>query len=207
MNERPVGMAGVESISMELVEQISSMKRQIDHVFVCSGGGGLLLAVARGFQKQVHSGWLKSGPRIHCVQPEGNNTIAGPLKEGAITASSCERSTTEITGLQVPNVMDGHDVITACRSSGGTGFLVDDKTIYQVQARLAREEGIFCEPAAAVSLAGALQARQQGLIAPEETVICLVTGTGFKDSLAVDRMLQGRVCPIVTLKEFQHQTS
>jgi len=203
----PVGMAGVESISIELIEQMSFIKKQIDHVFVCSGGGGLLLAVARGFQKIIHSGSLKNGPRIHCVQPEGNNTIAGPLKQGAATASPCERSTTEITGLQVPSVIDGHEVVTACRFSGGTGFLVDDETVYQLQARLAREEGIFCEPAAAVPLAGALQARKQGFIASEETVICLVTGTGFKDPHAVDRMLPGSECPTVTLEEFQRQTT
>jgi len=199
----PVGMSGVEQISFEIAEQLS---QPIDHVFVCSGGGGLLLAVARGFQRAVKQGFLQNGPRMHCVQPEGNNTIAGPLRDGATAAAPCERSMTEISGLQVPSVMDGHEVVMACRKSGGTGFLVSDNLVFQLQSRLAKEEGIFCEPAAAVPLAGALLAHQQGLIAPEETVVCLVTGAGFKDPGAVDRMVAENHCPTITLEEFQRQT-
>jgi len=200
----PVGMAGVETISHELVRQ--SVDRPIDHVFVCAGGGGLILAVARGFESLLQCGELAIGPKVHCVQPEGNDTMAGPLKEGLSHARACPKSTTRISGLQVPSVLDGHEAVRACQRSGGTGHLVPDSAIEAVQSRLAREEGIFCEPAAAVPLAGALQAVSSGLISSEETVVCLVTGIGFKDSAAVDRMVGERICPLVTLREFQSQS-
>lgn len=197
----PVSMMGVEAIGSELVSQSESMSRSIEHVFCCAGGGGLLLAIVRGFEAALHQQKIQRLPAMHCVQPAGNNTIAGPLQEGADQAQPCF-STTEIGGLQVASVLDGNEVIAACRQTGGTGYLVDDETVYAVQSQLARQEGIFCEPAAAVSLAGVLQAAQEGKIQREEAVVCLITGTGFKDQVSLDRMLSSTVCPVVTLPEF-----
>lgn len=200
----PIGMAGVETISHELVDQ--SRDQPIDHVFVCAGGGGLILAVARGFETMIQHGELATGPKVHCVQPEGNDTMASPLREGLDQARTCPRSTTRISGLQVPSVLDGHEAVRACRRSGGTGHLVADDVVEAIQARLAREEGIFCEPAAAVALAGALQAVADGLISPDEKIVCLVTGTGFKDPAAIDRMAGEEICPRISLAEFQSLT-
>ena len=75
----PVGMSGVQSISYELAEQLPG---PIDHVFCCAGGGGLSLAVARGFVRLHEAGRLKGNlPRVECVQPIGNATIALPGKQ------------------------------------------------------------------------------------------------------------------------------
>ena len=61
-------------------------------------------------------------------------------------------------------MIDGDAVIAACRETGGTGFTVTDDEVFAVQRRLAREEGIFCEPAGAVSVAGSLAAAASGEI-------------------------------------------
>ncbi|WP_417375373.1 pyridoxal-phosphate dependent enzyme [Gimesia maris] len=202
----PIGMAGVESIGRELVNQISDERRGIDHLFCCAGGGGLLLAVYRGLQTAYQAGQIKRLPAFHCVQPAGNNTIAGPLLAGSDRAQTC-RSTTKIGGLQVASVLDGNDVIAACRDTGGSGYLVEDEFVYEVQALLARQEGIFCEPAAAVSLAGILQAAAERKITSKETVVCVITGSGFKDQGSVDRMLAGTTSPVISLTEFIDQTA
>ncbi|WP_339733299.1 pyridoxal-phosphate dependent enzyme [uncultured Gimesia sp.] len=197
----PVSMMGVEAIGAELVSQSNLMQRSIDHVFCCAGGGGLLLSIVRGFEAALNQKQIERLPAMHCVQPAGNNTIAGPLREGSDQAQPCH-STTQIGGLQVASVLDGNEVIAACRQTGGCGYLVEDETVYEVQSQLARQEGIFCEPAAAVSLAGVLQAAKAGKIQREETVACLITGTGFKDQASIDRMLSSSTCPVVTLPEF-----
>jgi threonine synthase len=103
--------------------------------------------------------------------------------------------------LQVPTVIDGHEVIRACRDSGGSGYVVSDQQVWEAQKRLAREEGVFCEPAGAVSVAGVLTARELGEIDEEDVVVCLITGSGFKDSPSIDRMLDDCVCPILTEEE------
>jgi threonine synthase len=190
----PIGMSGVQSISYEIAAQLP----EVQYVFSPSGGGGLTLAVARGFNKTLPKVLLQ-GPQIHCVQPAGNDTIASALRAGADAARDIE-CTSQISGLQVPYVLDGNDVIKSCRASGGTGHIVDDETVWQMQQRLAREEGVFCEPAGAVALAGALQARANGEIADGAKVVCLVTGSGFKDQTSLQRMA-GAACPMLDVNE------
>lgn len=192
----PEGMRGVETLSSELDAQLDS---RIDHVFVPSGGGGLCLAVARGF------GPCGASPAIHCVQPEGNDTIAGPLREGRDHGRRVDPCTTTVSGLQVPNLLDANAVIAACRASGGTGHLASDASVYEWQARLAREEGIFAEPAGAVALAGALAAAAKGEIDPQATIVCVVTGSGFKDGISFQRMAGGEPVPLVDMGKFEEE--
>lgn len=182
----PEGMSGVQTISYELAEQTT---RPIDHVFCPAGGGGLTLAVARGFRWLVEHGQLAKTPAVECVQPEGNNTMAGPLRDG-MPQGQAVNCTTKISGLQVPNINDAHMVVEACRASGGTGHLVVDQDVWTVQKRLAREEGIFSEPAGATALAGILQAAAKGYFKPDAHVVCLITGFGFKDEESIGRLVE-----------------
>lgn len=183
----PVGMDGVRTIGFELLEQ----RDDIAHVFVPAGGGGLCTAVARG---------LEGSPvRVQCVQPEGNDTIATPLREGA--AARVVTCTSKISGLQVPDSPDGDTAIEAVRAQRGGGHVVTDEAVWQTQARMAAEDGVFCEPAAAVSVAGAIQAAKRGAVDGDDVVVAIVTGVGFKDAPSVKRMLEGRSCPMRSLDE------
>jgi threonine synthase len=58
---------------------------------------------------------------------------------------------------------------------------VTDRQILAAYRLLAREEGVFVEPASAASVAGLLQAHAEGLVRPGERVVCTVTGNGLKD--------------------------
>lgn len=195
----PDGMSGVQTISYELQRQLPG---GVQHVFCPAGGGGLTLAVARGFAHLAAKGEIKSSPAVHCVQPEGNDTIAGPLRRGETRARSVA-CTSQLSGLQVPNVIDGDDAIERCRATGGTGHLIRDEQAWTVQQRLAREEGIFCEPAAAASMAGALQAAASGELSSQAVVVCLITGTAFKDPPSLDRMSRNDACPSIPLRELR----
>ncbi|MBX3427132.1 MAG: pyridoxal-phosphate dependent enzyme [Pirellulales bacterium] len=188
----PDGMVGVQTISYELATQLDA----IDHVFTPAGGGGLTWAVAKGFRDLVENGCLPRMPGIHCVQPEGNATITAPLRAGGQHAVAVQ-SKTRISGLQVPTVIDGDGAIAACRESAGTGFTVSDDEVFQAQRRMARSEGIFCEPAGAVALAGCLKALATGEIDATDSCVCLVTGSGFKDLAAAEAMCDLSACPLV----------
>ncbi|MCB1227197.1 MAG: pyridoxal-phosphate dependent enzyme [Verrucomicrobiales bacterium] len=188
----PEGMQGVESVGMELTEV-----GPWDAVFCPAGAGGLTLAVARGLERM---GATRTA--VHCVQPEGNATIVTPLRDGERRAQTVT-CTTRISGLQVPTVMDGDAVIQACRKSGGNGFAVSDIQVMEMQRRLAREEGIFAEPAGAVALAGLQQALARGEIDPAARVVCLVTGSGFKDLDSIEVMTADAPCPLVELAEWE----
>lgn len=196
----PEAMAGVQSIAYELAEQ---MREPLMHVFAPAGGGGLCVALARGFGQLVERQTLDFSPRVQCVQPEGNNTIAGPLRAGAKHAQDVVCSS-QISGLQVASVIDGHLAVEACRATGGTGHVVADEFVYDAQRRLAREEGVFTEPAGATALAGVLLAAKNEELDPRASIVCLVTGSGFKDARAVDRMNHDAVCPTLEIDAIEN---
>ena len=201
----PVGMSGVKGISHELAEQSKDLDRGAwDHVFCMAGGGGLVLATALGFEQLQQAGRLDKLPRTECVQPVGNNTISGPLRAGLNVAQSVQ-CTTKISGLQVASVIDGNEVIAACHRNGGTGHLVEDDFVWQTQARLAREEGIFAEPAASTAVAGALQAAREGQLDPDANVVCLITGSAFKDPPSLDAMVRHTSAPLIDLADLERR--
>lgn len=167
----PTGMAGVESLSRELVERLE----EIHHVFVPVGGGGLFTAVCRGLEKA--SG---AKPRVHCVQPAGCATVVGAFERGDDVISPVE-STTRISGLSVPFDIDGRLALGYLRQSGGQAFAVSDQEVFEAQQMLLREEGVYAEPAGAAALAGLRRAQRLGSVKRNDTAVCLVTGHGFKD--------------------------
>jgi threonine synthase len=174
----PMGMCGVQTIAYELAE---AFEEQAIRVFVPAGGGGLTLALIRGFDawKEAHPKYML--PAIHCVQPKGNDTMATAIRIKADQAQAIARCTSSISGLQVPNVLDGHEVVAGCIRSGGNGHILKDEAIYDAQELLAKKAGIFCEPAGAVAFAGLLKALADGVVRLDDYHVCLVTGSGFKD--------------------------
>lgn len=181
----PLSMQGVQTIAYEIAERAFQQKV---NVFVPAGGGGLTLAVCKGFErwKQEYPSFTR--PLIHCVQPNGNDTMATSIREGRRRATPVMGSRTGISGLQVPNVLDGDEVAEYCADHGGLGHVVYDEEVYEWQYRMAREEGIFCEPAGAVALAGLAGAIKRQEIRSDEVHICVVSGHGFKDPPAVVSM-------------------
>jgi threonine synthase len=66
------------------------------------------------------------------------------------------------------------------QSNGAVRALPDDR-ILSAYRLLAQEEGVFCEPASATSVAALIEAVADGLVAPGSTVVCVLTGHGLKD--------------------------
>jgi threonine synthase len=183
----PRGMVGVQTIGYEIDE---AFPNESFSVFSPAGGGGLTLAVARGVEQRGSRG------RVHCVQPLGNDTMSSSLRSGALEGRMVE-SKTVISGLQVGGVLDANEVIATCRRLGGQGYVVEDEAIFRWQQRMAREEGVFSEPAGAVALAGVEQAVSRGEVAANENIVCLVTGSGFKDERALARMAGETETPLL----------
>jgi len=86
--------------------------------------------------------------------------------------------------------------LTASRESGGWFDEFDDEAILEAQWLLASREGIFCEPASAVSVAGALRDIRAGHIEPGSTVVCTLTGHGLKDPDVAKRHAEAAVSTV-----------
>lgn len=88
---------------------------------------------------------------------------------------------TVATAIRIGAPQSWRPAWTAQRESGGWFDECTDEEILKVQRMLASREGVFCEPASAASLAGALRDIQSGRIEQGSTVVCTLTGNGLKD--------------------------
>lgn len=85
------------------------------------------------------------------------------------------------TAIRIGNPQSWELAQAAVSESGGWFDEVSDEELLATQALLARREGVFCEPASAVSLCGALRDLGSGLIPAGSLVTCTLTGHGLKD--------------------------
>jgi threonine synthase len=88
---------------------------------------------------------------------------------------------TVATAIRIGNPASWKTAIAARDESGGSIDAVTDDEILAAYGRLAREEGIFCEPASAACVAGVLKRAASGASFADETIVCIITGNGLKD--------------------------
>jgi threonine synthase len=125
------------------------------------GNAGNITAWWRGFQEYGAS------PRLHGYQAEG----AAPLVHGA----PVERPETVASAIRIGNPARWEDAMGAVTSSRGEIRAVSDEEILDAYRLLGAEEGVFCEPASAASVAGLIKYGAEG------RVVCVLTGHGLKD--------------------------
>ena len=166
-----------------------------DVVLVPTGDGVILAGVAKGFADLKRCGLLPCVPRLIAVQPEGSAAIARALQQGKETITPVPDAASVADSLTVQAPRNALQCLRAVRASGGAGATVSDQAIVRAIAELARQTGVFAEPAGATALAGLHAALKEGLVTREERVVLLVTGTGLKDVPAASRAVE-RPAPI-----------
>ena len=144
-----------------------------DALCIPVGNAGNISAYWLGFQAYREAERSKSLPRLYGFQAAG----AAPLVEGAPVA----RPETVATAIRIGNPARGGQAMDAMASSGGGVASVTDSQILEAYALLASQEGVFCEPASAASVAGLIQRAEAGEFRPGERVVCVLTGHGLKD--------------------------
>ncbi|MCC6453869.1 MAG: threonine synthase [Caldilineaceae bacterium] len=195
----PHAMEGVKTISYEIAEQLQG--EVPDVVYVPVGGGGLCAAIWRGFVEWQAAGYATRTPRIVAVQPAGCDAIHQAWLKGSSKVEPIAECKSDISGLQLAAPADGELVLQTLAASGGWSLTIDDEATYAAQAKLARQEGLFVEPAAAISLAGVEADRATGRLRGDERVVCVLTGIGFKDANAIQRMVEHVPLPLIKADE------
>ena len=102
---------------------------------------------------------------------------AAPIVRG----KPVENPETVATAIRIGNPASWELAVNAQRESGGWFAECTDEEILRVQKLLAQTEGIFCEPASAISVAGVLKDLELGRIGEGSTIVCTLTGHGLKD--------------------------
>ena len=98
-----------------------------------------------------------------------------------IAGHPIELPETIATAIRIGNPQSWDLAWAAVRESGGEFKSMTDEEILKVQRELAEQEGIFCEPASAIALGGALRDIASGRIRAGSIVTCTLTGHGLKD--------------------------
>jgi threonine synthase len=104
---------------------------------------------------------------------------------------------TVATAIRIGHPQSWAQAWKAQQESGGWFDECTDKEILAAQKLLAEREGVFCEPASATSVAGALRDIGSGKIAEDSVVVCTLTGHGLKDP---DTAIQQSTAPLLQVE-------
>jgi threonine synthase len=149
----PDRIEGQKSVSHEVIDQLGAVP---DVVALPFGGGGNTTAVALGFAEAGAS------PRL----------VAGEARERATTWASAIRIADPAHADSIASLVDAGSLEVVP---------LEEAEIRDAWARLASEEGVFCEPASAAGLAALERVRPRA----GSRAVCIITGHGLKDSDAV----------------------
>jgi threonine synthase len=137
------------------------------------GNAGNIAAYWLGYTEYLADGRATKAPRLLGYQAAG----AAPLVTGRPVANPV----TVATAIRIGSPASWRLAEDARDSSGGLIDSVTDEQILAAYHLLAEREGVFGEPASAAGVAGLLQARAAGQVAPGSVVVCTITGHGLKD--------------------------
>jgi threonine synthase len=162
----PHRIEGQKTAAFEVVEDLGEAPGALA---IPVGNAGNVTAYWRGFQE------VDAAPVLYGFQAEG----AAPLVRG----EPVEHPETVASAIRIGNPARWEEAMAAFTASRGRVAAVSDEQILNAYRWLADNEGVFCEPASAASVAGLLA---HGLPVVEgtarpETVVCVLTGHGLKD--------------------------
>ncbi len=178
-NDSPMRVEGQKTVSFELAEQLGW--EAPDWVIVPTSSAGNFSAVWKGFTELEVLGLTAGRPRMGLVQAAGNAPIVRSFRKGLDHVEPNPNPKTIASGITNPDPPSGLRALSILRESKGYVEMAPDDEILEAQSQLARTEGLFVEPAAAVPLACLKKMLADGVVASDERVVLVVTGSGLKD--------------------------
>ncbi|MBI5644242.1 MAG: threonine synthase [Deltaproteobacteria bacterium] len=141
--------------------------------FLPVGNAGNITAYWKGYNQYYREDIISNLPKMMGFQAEG----AAPI----VLGHPVDDPHTLATAIKIGNPASWEGALKAKSESGGVIDMVSDEEIIEAYKLLASREGVFCEPASAASLAGAIKMKKEGVLIDGDTVVCTLTGHGLKD--------------------------
>lgn len=164
----PYRLEGQKTAAFEIID---SLGKAPDYVCIPMGNAGNITAYWMGFNEYFKAGISNNLPKMMGFQAEGS----APL----VLGKTIENPETIATAIRIGNPVNKEKAFTVRKESGGKFTQVSDEEIIKAYKMLGKEEGIFCEPASASSIAGLLKIKDE--IATNSIIVCVLTGNGLKD--------------------------
>ena len=166
----PYRIEGQKTGAFEIVDELGEAP---DMLCIPVGNAGNITAYWKGFNEYQALGRSETTPNMMGFQATG----AAPIVRGEPVL----KPETIATAIRIGNPASWEKAEAARDESGGMIDMVDDNEIVDAYLRLARQEGIFCEPASSASVAGLIKLPELGVDLTGKTVVCILTGNGLKD--------------------------
>lgn len=183
----PYRLQGQKTAAFEIVEALG---RAPDYHCIPVGNAGNISGYWIGYSEacghNTASCTLCNGqcPYLDNPMTDSRPIMVGYQADGAapfLRDAPVKDPETLATAIRIGNPQSWDLAQAAVKESGGWFDEVSDDELLATQALLARKEGVFCEPASAVSLCGALRDVKSGLIPAGSVITCTLTGHGLKD--------------------------
>jgi len=190
----PYRIEGQKTAAFEICDQLGKAP---DVLAIPVGNAGNITAYWKGF-KEYHNRHKTGLPQMRGFEAEGAAAI--------VRNQVIENPETIATAIRIGNPASWDKAVQAANESNGKIDEVSDQEILHAYKLLAREEGVFAEPASCASIAGVLKQLQSGEITKGSTVVAVLTGNGLKDpTIAMEATdIQPIVLPNEEKIVFQH---
>lgn len=196
VNLRPFYTEGAKTHGFEIAEQLGWRLPQ--HTIVPVAGGTILPKVYKAYRELITLGIVDdTGPKVHAAQAAGCNPVIEAIRQGTDLFKP-QKPATIAKSIAIGNPADGHYVIKVVEESGGYGASANDEQIIDAVKLLARNEGIFTEPAGGTTLACTIKLIEEGVIPRDESICVCITGNGLKTVEAMEG--QFNAAPIIPAK-------
>ena len=173
----PLTIEAQKTIGFEIYQQIGLP----DWIVIPMGSGELLVSLWKSYNELKEANIIQQVPKLIGVQSQ----ISAPIVDGFLHKNHKIREEKEILkplalGIYVKNPAYKDLAIKFIKESNGTSLAVPENLILNSIDELIRNEGIFAEPASALTLAAVQTLNQQELFDSSEKIVCLITGSGLK---------------------------
>jgi threonine synthase len=173
----PLTIEGKKTVALEICAQNGL---HLPDVIVISAGDGVILGgVFKACVDLRESGIITTLPRLMCVQAEHSDAIDRYITTGQYADAPSPQTVADSISVRTPS--NAHMARRAIVETGGASVTVSDQEILEAQVLLARTTGVFAEPAAAATVAGARKLKDNRAVFANEQVVLLITGHGLKD--------------------------
>lgn len=173
----PFRLAGQRTIVFELLQQLGW--RAPDWLVVPAGNLGNTSAFGDALRIARDLGLIDRLPRIAAVQASGAAPFAASFRDG-FRARHSVRAETVATAIRIGDPASHDRAVRAIRETDGVVLDVSDAEILEAKAAVDMA-GVGCEPASAASVAGVRRLVVNGVIAPDQRVVAVLTGHILKD--------------------------
>lgn len=175
----PYRVEGQKTAAFELLEQFDWQPP--DHIIVPGGNLANSSAIGKALREMKQLGFISRLPKISVIQAEGANPLVRTIRENRGEKLIPVHAETMATAIRIGNPASWKKALRVINESEGTVEQVSEIEIAIAKAEIGAE-GIGCEPASAVTLAGLKKLVKSGFVKPNESVVLILTGHLLKDS-------------------------